>query len=228
MARDKNLSREDFARDVAQHAMIVLRDDDLYRHVRFKQPRCSSYWFELITWPGGMLIDGDCGTFVFRRLEDMFQFFRRGTREGIDFRYWAEKCEAEATRGAGIEQFDPSELRAELKRRLVDLVRLSRDDLDKEQRREMWTSFHDDVLSRIEDYGCGQDGSADFARAYDWSFTQYHGFDRVKRWSIDFDDMPQCKVYTSRFLWCCYAIAWGIGQYDAHKVAHVAPAATSN
>lgn len=23
--------------------------------------------------------------------------------------------------------------------------------------------------------------------------------------------------YTLRFLWCCYAIAWGINQYDNHR-----------
>ena len=65
-----------FLGDVDWHVMTVLRDDGVHRHIRLKRPDSGSYWFDLITWPGTLCIDGDCGTYVFRRLEDMFQFFR--------------------------------------------------------------------------------------------------------------------------------------------------------
>jgi len=28
-------------------------------------------------------------------------------------------------------------------------------------------------------------------------------------------DIPQGKVWSYHFLWCCYAIVWAIQQYDA-------------
>jgi hypothetical protein len=34
-----------------------------------------------------------------------------------------------------------------------------------------------------------------------------------------FEDFREvdCEEYTHRFLWCCYALAWGIEKYDAAK-----------
>lgn len=69
-------TEERFLKDVAKHEMTVIRDDGINRHLRFKNPNDSSYWFDLITWPGTLCIDGDCGTYVFKRTPDMFQFFR--------------------------------------------------------------------------------------------------------------------------------------------------------
>lgn len=65
-----------FLGDVAKHQMTILRDDGVNRHVRFKQPNSSNMFFDLITWPGCLCYTGDMGTYVFRRLEDMFEFFR--------------------------------------------------------------------------------------------------------------------------------------------------------
>ena len=45
-------ARERFQADVARHGMTVLRDDGLYRHLRFRRPDCSAYWFDLLTAPG--------------------------------------------------------------------------------------------------------------------------------------------------------------------------------
>ncbi len=33
-----------------------------------------------------------------------------------------------------------------------------------------------------------------------------------------------CKEYTFHFLWCCYAIAWGIKTYDESKTTDSATA----
>ena len=65
-----------FLRDVAEHEMIVVRDDGVHRHIRFKKPGTSCMHFDLITWPGYLCYTGDMGTYVFSRLTDMFEFFR--------------------------------------------------------------------------------------------------------------------------------------------------------
>ena len=69
MARKQSCTEERFLKDAAAHQMEVLRDDGVNRHLRFKNPESSAYWFEIITWPGTLCIDGDMGTFVFRRLQ---------------------------------------------------------------------------------------------------------------------------------------------------------------
>jgi len=96
VTRAETREADRFARDVANHKLTVLRDEGLYRHLRFKAPDGSTYWFDLITWPGYLTITGDMGTYVFARTQDMFEFFRshRSTGFPINPGYWAEKIRA--------------------------------------------------------------------------------------------------------------------------------------
>lgn len=71
-----------FERDVAEHQMQVLRDDRLYRHLLFKKPGTGCYHFNIVTYPGTLVYTGDMGSFVFQRLEDMFEFFRSDADRG--------------------------------------------------------------------------------------------------------------------------------------------------
>jgi hypothetical protein len=81
---------ERFQRETANHEMTVKHDDGLYRHLRFRDPKYGSYWFDLITIPGALIFQGDGETFAFRRIEDMFEFFRSPVGR-INPGYWAEK-----------------------------------------------------------------------------------------------------------------------------------------
>lgn len=83
-----------FAGDVAGHRLIVALDQGLHRHLIFESRAHS--WnnrFELITVPGSLTITGDRGSYTFRRLRDMFQFFRCNPYRPhrINAGYWAEK-----------------------------------------------------------------------------------------------------------------------------------------
>jgi hypothetical protein len=83
-----------FANDVGRHRLIVRHDQGLYRHLVFEQPEHSwSARFELITAPGSLTISGDHGSHTFRRMTDMFQFFRSNPDRPhrINVSYWAEK-----------------------------------------------------------------------------------------------------------------------------------------
>lgn len=85
-----------FLADVAHHQLTVLRDDGLYRHLRFSKPGSNDMRFDVVTWPGFLAYSGDMGCFVFERLDDMLAFFRRpytGPGLTINERYWAEKCQ---------------------------------------------------------------------------------------------------------------------------------------
>lgn len=198
--------------DLARHEMHVIHDEGVHRHIRFKQPGSGTYWFDLITWPGSMCIDGDCGTYVFRRLEDMFEFFRTDRRDGklrINPGYWGEKLQAVARHG-GYTEFDEERFDLAVKQHLVRWIRDNRINTTKEQRRDLWDSVMDSVIGADGDSG----GVRKQAAVYDF----YHPINGDVR-SFSFQDFWENDVerYTFHFIWCCYAIAWGIERYDSIK-----------
>lgn len=188
--------RDRFVDERADHEMDVIRDDGLYRHLRFRRPDTITYWFDLLTWPGVLTVTGDCGTFVFSRIEDMFEFFASARGE-INPQYWAEKLRAPAPdavriyspdayrarvgewvdgvlEGEGME--DDGSLRAAVDERLLGGMPHSRDD----------------AIRRLYDF---EHRGVRVYEPYDW---------RLDEWEY-------------RFLWCCHAIVWGIKQYREAK-----------
>lgn len=198
-------TEQSFLRDVADHQMIVLRDDGVYRHVRFKQPGTNCMYFDLVTWPGWLCYSGDMGTYVFRRLEDMFEFFRTDQTERtylakdgrtlhINLGYWAEKVEAEE-RHEGLKAYSADKFRRVIKEWLDEA----------EASDEVRAAVEDEILSYADDHEyAAREAVNDFDR---------HGFTFHDFWEVDLQE------YTYRFIWCCYAIAWGIQQYDKTKSA---------
>jgi hypothetical protein len=195
-------SEQIFLRDVAMHQMSVLRDDGVNRHIRFKTPGSSSMYFDLITWPGFLCYTGDMGTYVFHRLEDMFQFFRTdrdhmslrdGATLAINLSYWAEKLEA-VDRCDGVQEYSPAKFRAAIE------DWLNQNDTTQELR----DAVEDEVLAYADSSEDDAKGSAiGFEFENDYPFE---GF-----WEVN------CKEYVFRFVWCCYALAWGIQKYDDAK-----------
>lgn len=194
--------------DLSRHEMRVVRDDGIHRHIRFRRPDSSPYWFDLITWPGTLCINGDCGTYVFSRLDDMFEFFRTDRRDGklrINPGYWGEKLQAVARHG-GHTEFDEDRFDRVIKEHLVRWMRDHRIMLTKDQRRELWDAVEDEVLRT--------DSDRKQAAAYEF----HHSINGNVR-SFRFEDFWEHDVerYTFHFIWCCYAIAWGIELYDSIK-----------
>ena len=196
-----------FLGDVDRHVMTVLRDDGVHRHIRLKRPDSGSYWFDLITWPGTLCIDGDCGTYVFRRLEDMFQFFRTdrdwlrdGATLGINPSYWGEKLQAVARHG-GFEEFSEERFRANVKQRFDDWV--DDNQPDEATKTVLWNEIEDDVLSYIDD-----GAHESYRRVQEFTSEVDPGFEFTDFWEVSSEE------YTFHFIWCCYAIAWGVKTYD--------------
>lgn len=204
---------DQFAKDVSKHQMLVLRDVGVDRHLRFKQPGSSTYWFDVITWGGRLYIGGDCGTWVFNRLDDMFQFFRTD-RGRINPGYWAEKLEATPDKGA--QEFSPDRFRQVVNEYRLSWIREAARDgsLTREQRRELWEAVDNEVLDNLNDFG---EHSA-FQAAHEFTWKKRDG--KSAWYFCDFWD-HNFNVFTERFLWNCHAIVWAIGQYDAHKAAQV-------
>lgn len=186
-----------FLQDVSGHELTVLRDEGLFRHLRFRTDNSVIMGFDVITWPGSLCVDGDMGTYVFRRLPDMFQFFRTDRRQPkagqalfINLGYWAEKVMA-ADKNGKVEEFDP-EL---TKRKLIEALREMRGSATRAERRDIY-----DAVEACLDAGeleTRRELSDHFPDSWEWRLTDY----------------------TYHFVWCCYAIAWGIQQYDARCAA---------
>jgi len=159
--------------------------------------------FDLVTWPGFLCFCGDMGEFVFSRAADMFSFFRgSGHRNNkhptlaVNFGYWAEKCKA-VDKSDGIRKYDPGKFREVITEILND---------DEDVTDELRQVVEDEVLWAADD---GPHAAHAAANDFEWNGKMY------------FQDFWEhsLEVYTYRFLWCCYAMAWGIAEYDKGKSA---------
>lgn len=199
-------SIEMFERDVASHQMSVVRDDGVHRHLLFRRPGTSCMHFQVLTWPGYLCYTGDMGTFVFQRLEDMFQFFRARQRDSlyqIDFRYWAEKVEAgnRAGEGDGVSKWDADSFKANV-RDYFEQTCADEEEWPADRKAALWEAIESDVCS-----------SASFGEHYAWAAL--YGFERD---GFEFTDWERdCKVWTRSFTWCCHALRWAIATYDDAK-----------
>jgi len=80
------ITKDIFLADVKDHKMEIICDNQSIRLLKFRKPNTNCFWFEILTWPGSLCITGDCGSFMFRRSPDMFNFFRG---DNINLQYWA-------------------------------------------------------------------------------------------------------------------------------------------
>ena len=196
-------TEERFLADVAKHVMTIELDQGAHRSIRFGRPGSSCMYFRLNTWPGHLAFSGDMGTFVFERLHDMFEFFRKHQSDKdlvpINPGYWMEKCEAQDARGEGMREFDPSLLKHYVKEAHHEHY----ENLRSQEARDCWDAIKDEVL------GC----DPNLVRVHDALSDFRHG-------DFSFQDAWEWHLTrpTFRMLWCLYAISWGIQQYDAAKI----------
>lgn len=210
---------EQFAREVAEHRMSVLRDEGGYRHLRFARPGWGSHsaW-DLITVPGTLLIKGDYGDYVLRPWkvdtdQDAFDYIRQSRLGGLpDIDAWADKV----TSGRDtIYRYD--------QQLLVEYVQAA-------------------VQEALER---DQDGRlAGLAEAVEWHILEeltgqeqvdHHLVETFRYWADPEDEADEVepdfcvptynrarfRQYDHGFVWCCLAIAWGVDTYD--RAAEVCP-----
>lgn len=199
------LSADEFLSSVSKHKMTVLRDDGLYRHVQFRTPGDGNLWFDLTTWPGYLAITGDMDDFVFTRVADMFEFFRR-SQNGIDFNYLASKCVACPI--DGMREFDEDRVLEVISEQCRDLA------ADLELTSERGESLAAEALAEYEDADAGSpEMAAMFLTAYevDIGGRRYRPFEGSEpRWDT-------FLRLTRHFEWCVRGACWGVGQYDKLK-----------
>lgn len=208
--RPEAQARDRFVRDTAEHTMAVLRDDGLYRHLRFQRPDSSFYYFDLVTWPGHLVICGDAGDYHFSRARDMFAFFGpQGARAGFDdveyginAWYWGEKLQGARAGRDGAMSYSHDAFRAQL-------YQWAEQEAEDGWNYEMYPGLLREALDREV--------------LYDWTHSAAEARERLDEVMRDVDDHDlfsdawewDLRELDHRFLWCCWAIVWGIEQYRA-------------
>jgi len=200
------LTKDEFLKCVEKHEMEVLLDNGVYRHLRFKAPDTGIQHFHLVTFPGRLVYCGDMGSYLFERT-DMFGFFRRPDR-GINLSYWAEKVDAQDR--DGIKEFSLDRAKEIVK----EIVKEHVECLDSEKMPDVDKEL-DLLMDEIEiDASCFGD-VIQIAKYFEGEVIDGEWFSDMWQYSA--------HEYTYRFQWACYAIAWGIEQYDKKAVAEQVP-----
>ncbi|SCL12826.1 hypothetical protein [Micromonospora inyonensis] len=200
-----------FARDTTEHQLTVRHDDGLYRHLHCAKPGTGIWSFEVITWPGALVVRGDFGPArVFRRIDDMFEFFR-GAGGRINPTYWSEKLDG-GSRASAMEHSE--EHARQLITECVDQYEADTYPhlLDQYTRRAIPTRPNPpaEVRETVSDY----DDEGYLAHA-DGTRIVLGDLERLgvtaDTWEWDLRD------WDWTFLWACHAIVWAIQQYDAAR-----------
>lgn len=189
-----------FAQYVEKHEMTVLKDDGLYRHVRFESPDTSIFWFDLITWPGNLVVTGDVHPFHFARMDDMFEFFGGLTTYAhqINPSYWAEKIRGD---NPAI-SFSEEKFKQQVVQYFMDNRPAYTDKV------ELWKTIRADVLDSAYAYSLA-DARHVLSNFRYRNYFPNEEFEFADVWEWDLTD------YDHHYLMACHAIVWGIQHYRA-------------
>lgn len=195
-------SHETFLNDVKDHVLTINHEHGVFRSLTFAKPHSSDMHVNIVTSNGYLYYSGDMGAFTFKRLHDMFDFFRNKECE-INPIYWHEKLEAHDRFGGSTEYSE--ELAKERINSYLEqfLDNLDMDDEDDQVKANKAKSAVADFLKDIGDeHSCSE--------AYDdWNVRDAGGMELN-----DFFD-GGLDTHTSRFIWCLRAIVHVINLYDA-------------
>ncbi|BCE02955.1 hypothetical protein [Marinicellulosiphila megalodicopiae] len=205
---NKQPTVEEFKKHVENHSMQVLSDNGVNRTLEFRNNGSSNRYFTITTWSNHLCISGDMGTFVFARLEDMFNFFRSDDDElNIQGGYWSEKLEA----GKHM-AFDQDRLVTALYKRIYYYFEIDDDQFNEiyededHEHHQVIVDLKDNVIDCIEEYN--------YASLIN-DFESPSDHNPLEDFFIDCG--YECESPTYHYVWCKYAIVWAIKQYDASK-----------
>lgn len=203
---------------VINHQMTILHEDGLYRHIKFAEPGTGIWRFDLVTWPGHLVITGDLEDYHFARIPDMFDFFR-GPVGRINESYWAEKLQGPVRETA--KQFSPEVF----KRTVFENFREAQEWTERPHA-PIWKAIREEILDDAEliDENEAHRRLSEFeyrrpappARDFVLQRTS-----RSKRPDFSFSDSWEwdLREYGWHFRIALHAIVWGINQYDQAQVA---------
>jgi hypothetical protein len=219
-------TEETFLKDVSNHSMTVLLDNGVYRHISFSNNGSFNQQFDIVTWPEFLAYPGDMGCFVFSRVNDMFLFFRNDEDKKelkINPSYWGEKLQSVDRDGyhPGYKEYSPEKFKERVEEKVKEWIEEFEGEYDSDeeeletQRKEFARQLRNAVTDCVTGYADDGEYKAheslqDFSFVYESNrFTNSHKYEFSDTWEWDLKD------YTYRYIWCLYALVWGIQKYDA-------------
>jgi hypothetical protein len=198
-----------FASDARGMALTVVHDDGLYRHLRFRRPDTTLYWFDLVTWPNCLCFTGDVGTWVFSRVKDMIDFFSGPV---INPGYWAEKVREDGT--DLVTRYDEDLARAHVTEAFREWADAHGWVLA--ATRDLWEEIDREVL---EEAVADEQSFRSAVDHFSWAGHPDHFRFDPDAWEW------QLHGFRAQYLWACFAVQWGVNRYRAHLVESADPAA---
>ena len=189
---DRQCEEADFKRDTATHEMSILKDEGLYRHLRFKRPGSYTFCFDIVTWPGYLSITGDMGCYVFSRIEDMIYFF---SGEHINPYYWSEKMQAVNTKGSNTYHYKQWSGEKFL-----------------ENLQKHFNGRHTNAEDAVKEFEAFKESSS---IEYIETSDEYEAIAFIREHTCELLDFSEYDntVYTYHYIWCCWALRWGANTY---------------
>lgn len=196
----KDCTKEIFLDCVKDHDIKIIYDNDVNRHIRL-QNKDGSYnaKYDIITWDNHLCITGDYGSYLFQRTTDMFNFFRQ-EELGINSGYWSEKCISESIFGNGVKEFSVEYFRERVYEYFKNWLESN------DWSREIINEVKEDIEYKLINI---EESEWECVSALNNFYSEY----------ISFDDFWECSCNkkTFHFIWCLYAIVFGIQKYDELK-----------
>ncbi|WP_111639944.1 hypothetical protein [Marinomonas shanghaiensis] len=198
-------SLETFKKDTVNHALKIIKDDGVYRHVSFDDGS-SIYAIKIVTWPGYLAVTGDMGEYLFARKNDMFSFFRA---KKINPSYWGEKLKAEPNRSQQGKRWTADAFRScvnDYLKNNLDPIETLDDEEDIEINTEIRGAI-DEAIKEIDHEEEANEWVLNF-ECNDFQLESFYEYD--------------CKEFTEQYLWICHAIIEVIKRYDEIKATEAA------
>lgn len=216
-------TRERFLRDTRGHEMTISLDmsrnkknPKLYRHLRFRNKSQGGYWFDILTWPGGLTFRGDGESYSFSVYEaDTLKLFRNRDWRGkyMDIRYCAEKLTS--NRDCVVEYQE--ELFFQAVRDQVQYA-IEQDQIEEDQKARLEEQLKNEIFESGET--ATQEGAIEVLKSFEFYNDESNEFRPGHRADFDFGEWWEwfdgsVKGYNWWFMWAICALCWGVEQYDA-------------
>lgn len=191
------LTKESFLEDVKNHKVEVLKNDGVYRHLHCSTGSIMGS-FDVITYPGHLVISGDMGTNVFSRTEDMFEFFNQKVDDGINASYWGEKLQDDKSYGKA---YSSSGVIESIKNRINEVC--EENPLAKELRAE------------LEEYFSIEEGALYYESEYARVICNFESeiVPSLNFLGEDGFEWVNSTEYSRHFIWRLWAIVWTIEEF---------------
>jgi hypothetical protein len=216
-------TRERFLRETRGHEMTISLDlsqdkenPQLYRHLRFSNKSQGGYWFDILTWPGGLTFRGDGESYSFSVYEpDTLKLFRNREWRGkyMDVRYCAEKLTS--NRDCVIEYQE--ELFVKAVKEQAEYA-IENDQIEKDQLERFWETLKNEIFEAGEI--SAQEGAIEILNSFEFYNDESKEFSSSHKADFDFQEWWEwfdgsVKGYNWWFMWAICALCWGVEQYDA-------------